>query len=70
MSSSAYKSENQSLSLALRNDDHLAVIKVGQQNIPYQAFPNVRMDMTGDDSWFANVFTRSRFDWGNIETRA
>ncbi|MDO9424644.1 MAG: TonB-dependent receptor plug domain-containing protein [Methylobacter sp.] len=68
--SSAYKSENQSLSLALRNDDHLAVIKVGQQNIPYQGFPNVRMDMTGDDSWFANVFTRSRFDWGNLEARA
>ncbi|TAK64111.1 TonB-dependent receptor plug domain-containing protein [Methylobacter sp.] len=70
VASSAYKSENQSLSLALRNDDHLAVIKVGQQNIPYQAFPNVRMDMTGDDSWFANVFTKSNFDWGNIETRA
>ncbi|MFZ2405297.1 MAG: TonB-dependent receptor [Methylobacter sp.] len=70
VASSAYKSENQSLSLALRNDDHLAVIKVGQQNIPYQAFPNVRMDMTGDDSWFANVFTKSQFQWGNIETRA
>ncbi|MFZ2313757.1 MAG: TonB-dependent receptor, partial [Methylobacter sp.] len=68
--SSAYKSENQSVSLALRNDDHLAVIKVGQQNIPYQGFPNVRMDMTGDDSWFANVFTKSQFQWGNLETRA
>lgn len=70
VSSSAYKSENQSLSLALRGGDHLAVIKVGQQNIPYQAFPNVRMDMTGDDSWFANIFTKSNFSWGNIETRA
>jgi iron complex outermembrane receptor protein len=70
VSSSSYKSENQSLSLALRNDDHLAVIKVGQQNIPYQAFPNVRMDMTGDDSWFANIFTKSDFKWGNLETRA
>jgi len=70
VASSAYKSENQSLSLALRNDDHLAVVKVGQQNIPYQGFPNVRMDMTGDDSWFANVFTKSKFQWGNIETRA
>ncbi|WP_027160196.1 TonB-dependent receptor plug domain-containing protein [Methylobacter luteus] len=68
--SSAYRSENQSLSLALRNDKHLAVIKVGQQNIPYQGFPNVRMDMTGDDSWFANVSTQSQFDWGNLETRA
>jgi iron complex outermembrane receptor protein len=70
VASSAYKSENQALSLALRHDDHLAVIKVGQQNIPYQAFPNVRMDMTGDDSWFANISTKSNFNWGNIETRA
>lgn len=70
VSSSAYKVENQALSLALRGGDHLGVIKVGQQNIPYQAFPNVRMDMTGDDSWFANVFTKSNFSWGNIETRA
>jgi iron complex outermembrane receptor protein len=67
--STAYKVENQALSLALRNDQHLAVIKVGQQNIPYQNFPNVRMDMTGDDSWFANVFTKSKFDWGKLEMR-
>ena len=70
VSSSSYKSENQSLSLALRKDDHLAIIKVGQQHIPYQAFPNVRMDMTGDDSWFANVYTKSKFQWGDLETRA
>ena len=70
VSSSAYKSQNQSLSLALRNDQHEAIIKVGLQNIPYQGFPNVRMDLAGDDSWFANVSTKSKFDWGRLETRA
>lgn len=70
VSSSAYKSQNQSLALALRNDQHEAVIKVGLQNIPYQGFPNVRMDLVGDDSWFANVSTKSKFDWGRLETRA
>ena len=70
VSSSYYKAQNQSLSLALRNDDHEAIIKVGLQNIPYQGFPNVRMDLAGDDSWFANVGTKSRFDWGRLETRA
>jgi len=70
VSSSAYKSQNQSLSLALRNDDHQAIIKVGLQNIPYQGFPNVRMDLAGDDSWFANVSTKSNFNWGRLETRA
>ncbi|MEI6707852.1 MAG: TonB-dependent receptor plug domain-containing protein [Methylococcales bacterium] len=70
VSSSAYRAQNQSLSLALRNDDHEAIIKVGLQNIPYQGFPNVRMDLLGDDSWFANVSTKSKFDWGRLETRA
>jgi iron complex outermembrane receptor protein len=70
VSSSAYKSQNQSLSLAVRNDNHEAIIKVGLQNIPYQGFPNVRMDLAGDDSWFANVGTKSKFDWGRLETRA
>lgn len=70
VSSSYYKAQNQSLSLALRNDDHQAIIKVGLQNIPYQGFPNVRMDLAGDDSWFANVSTKSKFDWGRLETRA
>lgn len=70
VSSSAYKSQNQSLSLALRNDVHEAIIKVGLQNIPYQGYPNVRMDLAGDDSWFANVSTKSKFGWGRLETRA
>lgn len=70
VSSSAYKSQNQSLSLALRNDDHEAIIKVGLQNIPYQGYPNVRMDLAGDDSWFANASTKSKFGWGRLETRA
>jgi len=70
VSSSAYKSQNQSVSLALRNDNHEGIIKLGLQNIPYQGFPNVRMDLAGDDSWFANVSTKSKFDWGRLETRA
>ena len=70
VSSSAYKSQNQSLSLALRNDVHEAIIKVGLQNIPYQGYPNVRMDLAGDDSWFANASTKSKFGWGRLETRA
>jgi iron complex outermembrane receptor protein len=28
------------------------------------------MDLAGDDSWFANVSTKSKFDWGRLETRA
>lgn len=70
VSSSAYKAQNQSVSLALRNDQHEGIIKLGLQNIPYQGYPNVRMDLAGDDSWFANISTKSKFDWGRLETRA
>lgn len=70
VSSSAYKAQNQSVSLALRNDQHEGIIKLGLQNIPYQGFPNVRMDLAGDDSWFVNINTKSKFGWGRLETRA
>ena len=68
--SSYYKVDNQSVSFAVRNDQHIANIKLGLQNIPYQGFPNVRMDLAGDNSWFANFSTKSTFDWGRLETRA
>ncbi len=45
-----YKSTNQSLRFALRNENHLVELKLGMQDIPYQGFPNQRMDMTGNDS--------------------
>ncbi|MDO9190271.1 MAG: TonB-dependent receptor plug domain-containing protein, partial [Sulfurimicrobium sp.] len=48
--SSMYKSTNQSLGFALRHENHLVELKLGVQDIPYQGYPNQRMDMTGNDS--------------------
>jgi hypothetical protein len=42
------------------------VLKVGQQYIPYQGFPNQYMDMTGNRSTFANLGYDRRFDWGKL----
>lgn len=68
--SSRYKSENQSLGLALRHDNHLVELKLGQQNIPYQGFPNQRMDMTGNDSQQINLRYVGQYQWGALEARA
>ena len=68
--SSKYKSTNQSLSMAMRNDDHMVELKLGIQDIPYQGWPNQRMDMTGNDSEQINLRYEGQFDWGKLETRA
>ena len=67
--SSSYKSENQSLGLALRHENHLLELKLGLQNIPYQGFPNQRMDMTGNDSRQLNFRYAGQYRWGALEAR-
>jgi len=68
--SSMYKSTNQSLGFALRHENHLVELKLGQQDIPYQGFPNQRMDMTANDSEQVNLRYTGQYDWGNLEARA
>lgn len=67
---SGYKSINQSIGLALRHLDHLIELKLGQQNIPYQGFPNQRMDMTGNRSEQVNLRYTGQYQWGALEARA
>jgi iron complex outermembrane receptor protein len=67
--SSLYKSTNQSIGLALRHDNHLLEVKLGVQDLPYQGFPNQRMDMTGNDSEQINLRYTGQFDWGTLQAR-
>ncbi|MBC3885252.1 TonB-dependent receptor [Undibacterium griseum] len=67
--SSAYKSENQSLQMAIRNASQLLELKLGLQNIPYQGFPNQRMDMTGNRSEQLNLRYKGDYAWGQLEAR-
>ncbi|MBZ0095066.1 MAG: TonB-dependent receptor [Sulfuricella sp.] len=67
---SMYKSTNQSLKFALRNENHLVELKLGIQDIPYQGFPNQRMDMTANDSSQVNLRYKGQYDWGTLEARA
>jgi iron complex outermembrane receptor protein len=67
--STRYKSENHALGFALRNENHLLELKLGTQHIPYQGFPNQRMDMTGNDSQHINLRYTGQFAWGSLEAR-
>ncbi len=68
--SSAFKSENHELAVALRHEDHLLELKAAVQNIPYQGFPNQRMDMTDNDSARFNLRYSGQYDWGRFEASA
>jgi iron complex outermembrane receptor protein len=68
--SSAYKSINQALDLALRNENHLLDLKLGYQHIPYENFPNQRMDMTDNTSGQVNLGYTGDYEWGVLKARA
>jgi len=68
--STMYKSTNQSLALALRAGGHLIELKAGVQDIPYQGYPNQRMDMTGNDSTQLIARYEGGFDWGMLKASA
>jgi iron complex outermembrane recepter protein len=67
--SSYYKSENHALAFGLRNDNHLFELGLGLQHIPYEGFPNQRMDMTENNSDQINLRYLGQYQWGNLETR-
>ena len=66
---SNYKSENQSLAVALRNENHLLELNLGFQHIPYQGWANQRMDMTDNRSEQINLRYAGEYQWGSLEAR-
>ncbi len=68
--SSAYKAINHALAFGVHHDNHLLEFKLGMQNIPYQGFPNQRMDMTDNDSQQYNLSYKGKYDWGLLTARA
>lgn len=68
--SSSYKTQNHALSYALRNENHLVEMRLGLQDIPYQNYPNQRMDMTGNDSHQFNLRLQGSYNWGQLQARA
>jgi iron complex outermembrane recepter protein len=67
--SSRYESQNHALALALRHNDHIVELVFGLQHIPFQGFPNQRMDMTRNDSVHGNLHYTAQHKWGHLEAR-
>jgi iron complex outermembrane receptor protein len=65
--SSRYRAENHLLGLALRNDIHMLNLGFGYQRIPYQGFPNQRMDMTSNESFQGRLRYTGTYRWGTLE---
>ena len=68
--SSAYKSRNHDLGLAFNGGNHLLEAKIGLQDLPYQLYPNQRMDMLDNEQLRLNLRYTGAFDWGALEMRA
>jgi len=69
--SSAYLTRNQSLGFAVRpNNNHLIEARFSYQDIPYELYPNQRMDMLGNTARRFNLHYLGAFDWGELDARA
>ncbi|MGM0516994.1 MAG: TonB-dependent receptor [Pseudomonadota bacterium] len=68
--STAYETRNHLLGLALRNENHLLEAKFGYQDMPYQLYPNQRMDMTENTEKRGSLRYEGEFGWGGLEARA
>ncbi|MDR0674391.1 MAG: TonB-dependent receptor [Zoogloeaceae bacterium] len=68
--STAYKTRNHTLDLALRGGNHRLELSLGHQDVPYQLYPNQRMDMLANEEKRINLRYFGEFDRGRLEARA
>ncbi|HQQ74412.1 MAG TPA: TonB-dependent receptor plug domain-containing protein [Pseudomonadales bacterium] len=67
--STEYESNNNQLTLATRFDNHLLVLDLGWQDIPYQGYANQFMDMTSNRGHTFNLRYTGDYNWGELEAR-
>ncbi len=68
--STAYETLNHTLGLAFKKDKHLFEARLGIQDMPFQLYPNQRMDMLYNKQDSLNLRYLGQFDWGTFEARA
>jgi len=68
--STAFETRNHALTLAFKRDNHLFEAKLGVQDMPFQLYPNQRMDMLYNKQDSVNLRYLGQFDWGSLEARA
>jgi iron complex outermembrane receptor protein len=68
--STAYESRTHTLGFAVRGGKHLVEAKFGYQDVPYQLYPNQRMDMLDNEQKRVNLRYLGQYEWGMFEARA
>jgi iron complex outermembrane receptor protein len=67
--SSAYETTNQTVWVAWRREAHLIEFSYSLQDIPYEAYANQRMDMTGNRGEQYRLAYTGRLEWGTLQAR-
>lgn len=68
--STAYDSRTHTLGFAVRGGNHLVEAKLGYQDVPYQLYPNQRMDMLDNEQKRFNLRYLGQYDWGLLDASA
>jgi len=68
--SSSYKAWNHAAVIGWHAGNHLLQLNLGIQEIPYEGFPNQRMDMTDNYSEQVNLSYNGQYSWGTLDARA
>ena len=68
--STAYETQNHTLGMAYKAGGDLFTAKLGYQKMPYQLYPNQRMDLTDNEQKRVNVGYAGAFDWGALDATA
>jgi len=67
--STAYETRNHSLGLAFKSGQHLIEARLGIQDMPFQLYPNQRMDMLYNKQDSINLHYLGQFAWGALDAR-
>jgi iron complex outermembrane receptor protein len=67
--SSGYRATNQDIGVAVRHANHLLKLNAAEQKVPYEGFPNQRMDLTNNDTTILNAAYQGHYDWGDLDGR-
>ncbi len=69
VASSAFETQNHQLRLARQQADDLFEIQLGYQRMPFQGFPNQRMDLLDNQQKRVNMSWQRNTTWGQLQSR-
>lgn len=68
--STNFQSENHGVTVGYNNDAQLFTVRGTYQNIPYEGFPNMRMDLVRQKAYSLEARLQGAYDWGKLDARA